>query len=168
MRFHLFGPSAHCLTAFIFAEAAVFVAVVFLHEMIHDARIIPLGERAHISDTIRQWHGDPRGYWDGDTLVVETENFSSKSESPAALYQRLRGSARDLRLIERFTRVGPDTLEHVFTVEDPGTYTSSWTAMIPLKKSEDAVFEYACHEGNYGMEGILAGHRADEKNAIKE
>ncbi len=139
--------------------------VVFLHEMIHDARIVPLDGRPHVSDAIRQWHGDPRGYWDGDTLVVETTNFSPKSESPAPLYQRTRGSAEDLRLIERFTRVGPDTLQHVFTVEDPGTYTSSWTAMIPMKKSEDPVYEYACHEGNYGIEGILAGHRAQEKAA---
>ena len=137
--------------------------VVILHEMIHDARIIPLGGRSHVSDTIRQWHGDPRGHWDGDTLVVETTNFSLGSESPAPLYQRTRGSAEDLRLVERFTRVGPDTLEHLFTVEDPGTYTSAWTAMVPLKKSEDPVYEYACHEGNYGMEGILAGHRVEEK-----
>ena len=141
--------------------------VVFLHEMIHDARIIPLDGRPHVSVSIRQWHGDPRGYWDGDTLVVETTNFSSKSESPAPLYQRTRGSAEALRLIERFTRVGPDTLQHVFTVEDPGTYMSSWTAMIPMKKSEDPIYEYACHEGNIGMEGILAGARAQEKAAAE-
>ena len=139
--------------------------VVVLHEAIHDARIIPLEGGPHVSDTIRQWHGDPRGYWDGDTLVVETTNFLSQSESPAPLYQRTRGSARDLRLIERFTRVGPDTLEHVFTVEDPGTYSSVWTAMIPLKRSEDALYEYACHEGNLGMEGILSGHRFQERTA---
>jgi hypothetical protein len=139
--------------------------VVVLHEMIHDARVIPLDGSPHIDDAIRQWHGDPRGYWDGDTLVVETTNFSSQSESPAALYQAVRGSAERLTLTERFTRVGPDTLEHVFTVEDPGTYSRSWTAMIPLKRTDDSVYEYACHEGNLGMEGILSGHRAEERQS---
>ena len=137
--------------------------VVFLHEMIHDARIIPLDGGPHVDDAIRQWHGDARGYWDGDTLVVETRNFSARSDSPAALYTRIRGSAGQLRLVERFTRVGPDTLEHEFTVDDPGTYTTRWTAMIPLTRKDEALYEYACHEGNVGMEGILAGHRAEER-----
>ena len=139
--------------------------VVFLHEMIHDARIIPLDGAPHVHDAIRQWHGDSRGRWEGDTLVIETTNFSPRSESPAALYQRTRGSAERLRLIERFTRVGPDTLQHEFTVEDPGTYAGTWTAMIPLSRKDEALFEYACHEGNIGMEGILAGHRAEEREA---
>jgi hypothetical protein len=137
--------------------------VVILHEMIHDARIIPLRDAPHIDDTIRQWHGDARGYWDGDTLVVETRNFSAQAESPAALYQRTRGSAAQLQLVERFTRVGPDTLQHEFTVNDAGTYSAAWTAMIPLKRSNEPLFEYACHEGNIGMEGILSGHRAEER-----
>ena len=136
--------------------------VVILHEMIHDARVIPIDDRPHVEDRIRQWYGDARGHWKGDTLVVETTNFLARAESPAPLYTRMRGSAGELRLIERFTRVGPETLEHVFTVEDPGTYTRSWTAMIPLKRSGEAVYEYACHEGNLGMVGILAGHRAQE------
>ena len=139
--------------------------VVFLHEMIHDARIIPLDGSPHLSDAIRQWHGDARGYWDGDTLVVETTNFSASGDSPAALYQRTRGSAERLRLVERFTRVGPDTLQHEFTVDDPGTYSATWTAMIPLSRKDEVLFEYACHEGNIGMEGILAGHRAEERDA---
>ena len=139
--------------------------VVFLHEMIHDARIIPLDGAPHADDAIRQWHGDARGHWEGDTLVVETTNFSAGSESPAALYQRTRGSAEQLRLVERFTRVGPDTLQHEFTVDDPGTYTGEWTAMIPLARKDELLFEYACHEGNIGMEGILAGHRAEERAA---
>ena len=138
--------------------------VVFLHEMIHDARIIPLDGGPHVDDAIRQWHGDARGRWDGDTLVVETRNFSARSDSPAALYTRIRGSAERLRLVERFTRVGPDTLEHEFTVDDPGTYSASWTAMIPLARKDEALYEYACHEGNIGMEGILAGHRAEERD----
>ena len=139
--------------------------VVFLHEMIHDARIVPLDGAPHVDDAIRQWHGDARGYWDGDTLVVETRNFSPLADSPAALYTRVRGSADQLRLVERFTRVGPDTLRHELTVEDPGTYTASWTAMIPLARKDELLFEYACHEGNIGMEGILAGHRAEEAEA---
>ena len=139
--------------------------VVFLHEMIHDARVIPLDGSPHVDDAIRQWHGDARGYWDGDTLVVETTNFSAGSESPAALYQRTRGSAERLRLVERFTRVGPDTLQHEFTVDDPGTYAGQWTAMIPLARKDELLFEYACHEGNIGMEGILSGHRAEEREA---
>ena len=139
--------------------------VVFLHEMIHDARIVPLGGAPHVDDAIRQWHGDARGYWDGDTLVVETRNFSPLADSPAALYERVRGSAEQLRLFERFTRVGPDTLRHELTVQDPGTYTASWTAMIPLARKDELLFEYACHEGNIGMEGILAGHRAEEREA---
>ena len=138
--------------------------VVFLHEMIHDARIIPLDGGPHVDDAVRQWHGDARGRWDGDTLVVETRNFSARSDSPAALYTRIRGSAERLRLVERFTRVGPDTLEHEFTVDDPGTYSASWTAMIPLARKDEALYEYACHEGNIGMEGILAGHRAEERD----
>ena len=137
--------------------------VVCLPEMIHDARIVPLSAAPHIDDTIRQWHGDARGYWDGDTLVVETRNFSAQAESPAALYQRTRGSAAQLQLVERFTRLGPDTLEHEFTVNDTGTYSAAWTAMIPLKRSNEPLFEYACHEGNIGMEGILSGHRAEER-----
>ena len=139
--------------------------VVFLHEMIHDARIVPLDGPPHVDDAIRQWHGDARGYWDGDALVVETRNFSRQADSPAALYTRVRGSAEQLRLVERFTRVGPDTLRHELTVEDPGTYTASWTAMIPLARKDELLFEYACHEGNIGMEGILAGHRAEEREA---
>ncbi len=141
--------------------------VVFLQEMIHDARIIPLDRSPHARDSIRQWHGDSRGYWDGDTLVVEIINFSAQSESSAPLYQRIRGSAEHLRLIERFSRVGPDTLQHQFTVEDVGTYTAPWTAMIPLQRRVEPLFEYACHEGNLGMEGILAGHRAEERTAAR-
>ena len=139
--------------------------VVFVHEMIHDARIIPLGDAPHVDDAIRQWHGDARGYWDGDTLVVETTNFSAQAHTPGGVFQRHRGSAEQVRLLERFTRVGPDTIEHVLTVDDPGSYSASWTAMIRLKRSSDAIFEYACHEGNSAMAGMLAGQRATERGA---
>ena len=131
--------------------------VAISHEMAHDVRLIPLDGRPHIGDSTRQWNGDPRGHWEGDTLVVETTNFSSKSD----FY--LSGPVEDLHLVERFTRVGPDTLEYEATITDRKTWTRPWTVLIPLKRSDAAIFEYTCHEGNYGMEGILAGHRAQEK-----
>ena len=129
------------------------------HEMAHDVRLIPLDGRPHVLHDIRQWNGDPRGHWEGDTLVIETTNFSPKSRI------RRGGSAEHLHLVERYTRVGPDTLEYEATLTDPTTWTRPWTVSIPLKRSDDTIFEYACHEGNYGMEGILAGHRAQEKAA---
>lgn len=135
---------------------------VILSEMIHDVRIIPLDGRPPIGGSIGQWHGDSRGWWEDETLVVETTNFSMKSESPFPLYRRVRPSGKNLRLMERFTRVGRNSIEHEFTVEDGTTFTQPWSAMIPLKRSEDPLFEYACHEGNIGMTGILAGHRAQE------
>lgn len=131
--------------------------VVLLMEMIHDVRIIPLDGRPHIGNGIRQWHGDSRAHWEGDTLVIDTTNYSPKSY--------FQGSQDNLHVTERFTRVGPNSINYEFTVEDQTTWTDSWTAMIPLKKTDDAIFEYACHEGNYGMEGILAGARAVEKAA---
>ena len=128
--------------------------MIIIMEMIHDARVILLGGKPHLSEEIRQRHGDSRGTWDGDTLVIETRNFGS--------VDNFRGATRDLKLVERLTRVGPETLEYVVTVDDSRTWTEPWTAMIPLKRSDDAIFEYACHEGNYGMEGILAAARAEE------
>ena len=129
--------------------------VVMLMEMAHDARIIPLEGGAHIDSDIRQWLGDSRGHWEGDTLVVETRNYSPKSY--------FMGAADNLEITERFTRVAPDVIQYEVTVNDPSTWTAPWTAMIPLRQSEDAVFEYACHEGNLGIEGILSGARALEK-----
>lgn len=102
--------------------------------------------------------GDPRGRWDGDTLVVESTNFSKKSE--------FRGSREHLTLVERFTRVSPDTLNYEVTVTDPTVWTRSWTAMVPLKHTNDPIYEYACHEGNYNsMEGVLKGSRTLEREA---
>ena len=133
--------------------------VVILMEMIHDVRVIPLDERAHLDDAINQWHGDSRGRWAGDTLVIETTNYSPKSS--------FRGSSDNLHLTERLTLVGPNTLNYEVTIDDPTTWTKPWTVMISLRKSEGAVYEYACHEGNYGMEGILSGHRVQEKAAAE-
>ena len=130
--------------------------VVMYHEMNHDARVIPIDGTRPLDDDVRLWHGDSRGYWDGDTLVVETANYSGKAT--------FRGvSAENMRVTERLTRTGPQTLEYEVTVNDPTTYTRPWTASIPLMGTTDAIYEYACHEGNIGMEGILAGHRAEER-----
>ena len=128
--------------------------VVILMEMAHDARIVPLDGRPHVGDDIRQWLGDSRGYWDGDTLVVETRNYSQLAN--------FMGAAEHLEVTERFTRVSEDVLQYELTVNDPTTWVRPWTAMIPLRSSPDALYEYACHEGNIGMEGILAGARTKE------
>ena len=128
--------------------------VVVFNEMIHDARIIPLDGRPHIDDTIRQWRGDSRASWDGDTLVLETSNFSEQAE--------FRGSNANLYLVERFTRSGPDTLTYEFTVTDPTTWTSPWTVTFPLTRTSEPVYEYACHEGNQGLLNILTVARSIE------
>ena len=129
--------------------------VVFRMETIHDARIIQLDGRPHPGPTIRNILGDSRGHWEGDTLVVDTTNFSPKSN--------FRGARQNLHLLERFTRVSPDRLEYSFTASDDTTWVRPWTAMIPLQRSKAPMYEYACHEGNLGLAGILAGSRAEER-----
>ena len=127
--------------------------VVILNEMIHNTRIIPTDGRPH--GTIRQWAGDSRGRWEGNTLIVETTNFLRET-SPI-------GSTADTKLVERFTRVDPDTVMYEFTVQDPNSYTRPWSVMMPLTRTDEKLYEYACHEGNYGLHGILAGARARDK-----
>ncbi|MYI75546.1 MAG: hypothetical protein F4057_09605 [Acidobacteria bacterium] len=131
--------------------------IVIEQELIHTTRIIPLDGRPHIDADIDQWHGNSVGRWEGDTLVVETKNFSPKSN--------FRGSSDGLHLVERFTRVGPDDMHYEFTVNDPSVWNAPWTALLEWKRTDDAIFEYACHEGNIGMEGILTGARADDARA---
>jgi hypothetical protein len=133
--------------------------VVFMSEMAHDARIIPLDGRPHVNKNVQFWNGDPRGRWEGDTLVVESTNFSPRSE--------FRGSGAKLHLVERFRRVNMDTLNYEVTVTDPTNWTGPWTAMIPLKSTSDLIYEYACHEGNQSMIGILKGHRTLDREAAK-
>jgi hypothetical protein len=133
--------------------------VAILVEMIHDMRIISLDGRPHIPANIRQWLGDSRGRWEGNTLVVDTTNFTDKTN--------LRGSDKDLHLIERFTRTGENTIMYEFTVDDPTAFTRVWRGEIPLTKASGPLYEYACHEGNYSMEGILKGARAQEKAAAE-
>ena len=135
--------------------------VVIIQEMIHDARIIPLTDRPHIDDDIRQWHGDSRGHWEGDTLVVETTNYRT-SEGLAPVFFTGGGTERR-RIVERFTRIGSDALRWGVTFEDSNTWTQPWTAEMVLSRTDDAVFEYACHEGNIGLHGILAGTRVLEQ-----
>ena len=128
-------------------------------EMLGGTRIIPTDGRPHINSSIRQWLGNSVGRWDGDTLVVETKNFTDK-----VLY---RGAAENLHLVERIRRVGPGELEYRVTISDPTTFTRPWTLVIPYVNTGEQMFEYACHEGNYGMEGILSGAREDERKAAQ-
>jgi hypothetical protein len=131
--------------------------VAIIQEMIHDVRVIPLVEKPHINEKIRLWHGDSRGYWDGDTLVIETRNFSDASE--------FMGSREKRKFTERITRTAQDNLEYQFTIDDESTWTAPWTAVVNYSHSPDPIYEYACHEANYSMSGILAGHRAEEARA---
>jgi hypothetical protein len=143
--------------------------VVIAVEMIHDARIIPLDGRPHLNPQIRQWLGDPRGRWDGHTLIVETTNLKAANErniSPL-LGPVMFGTSATARVVERFTRVDTETIDYQVTVDDPATFTRPWTAAIPMTTLHGTLFEFACHEGNSGMEGILAGHRAEEKAAVE-
>ena len=131
--------------------------VVIFNEMINDARVVPLDGRPHLPLAIRQWKGDSRGRFQGDTLVVDTTNFRDETN--------FRGARATLHVVERFTRVDAGTLLYEFTVDDPMTWTRPWSAAIPMTKTAGPIFEYACHEGNYGMVNILSGARAEEKAA---
>ena len=128
-------------------------------EKIHDARVVPLDGRAHLSPAIRNYLGDSRGRWEGDTLVVETTNFHPNG-NPMGGYTVL--SDQNLRLVERFRRTAEDTLEYTFTVDNPTMWTKPWTATINWKRSKSQLFEYACHEGNYSLRGMLSAARAEE------
>ena len=132
--------------------------VVILNEMVHNARIVPLDGRPH--GTIRQWVGDSRAHWEDATLVVETRGFGD-------LVGFRGGATANLRVAERFTLVGADSLRYEFTLEDSETWTRPWTAVVPMKRTPGPMFEYACHEGNYAMEGILGGARAEERAAAE-
>jgi len=134
--------------------------VMILVEMGHEVRVIPLDDRPHLPQGVRQWKGDSRGHWEGDTLVVETTNFTDKTA--------FRGASENMRLIERFRRLDADTLLYQFTVDDPAAFTKPWTVEIPVTRTPGPLFEYACHEGNYGMMGALAGARKEDKRAAKE
>jgi len=133
--------------------------VAIVMEKIHDTRIIPLDNHPHLNSSIRQYIGDGRGHWEGDTLVVETTNFHPNG-NPMGGYTVL--SDQNLRLTERFRRTAEDTLEYTFTVDNPTMWTRPWTATINWKRSRGELFEYACHEGNYSLRGMLSAARAEE------
>ena len=134
--------------------------VMIMNEMAHDARMIPLDGRPHLDPRIRVWNGDSRGHWEGDTLVIDTTNFSSKSD--------FMGSHENLRLTEKLTRVSAEILNYEFTVNDPEMWTAPWTAMIPLKHKNESIYEYACHEGNEAIPNMLRGHRFEEREAARK
>jgi len=125
-------------------------------EMIHDVRSIPIDGGPHLPPAVQQWLGDPRGHWEGDTLVVDTTNYKAGA---------FMNASNQLHVVERFTRTSPETLQYQVTIDDPATWTKPWTVMIPLRRSSDAIYEYACHEGNHALVGILAGARAEEQAA---
>ena len=139
-------------------QSPTFVAIT--HEMVHDTRVIPLDGRPHLPKAMGQWMGDSRAWWEGETLVVETTNFSEKIS-----YQ---GANTNLRLIERFTRAGANLIDFRITVEDPTVWTAPWTAAFSMRTSEGPLFEYACHEGNYGLRNILEVARDEEKAAAAQ
>jgi hypothetical protein len=139
--------------------------VVIFHEMIHDARIIPLDGRPHLPPGVRKLAGDSVGHWEGETLVVDTTNFTGKTNfrgAPRSTRQDILASDA-LHVVERFTRIDPNHIRYQFTVEDPATWTSKWSGEVPLRQFDGPLFEYACHEGNYGLPNILRGARADGK-----
>ena len=131
--------------------------VVVFNEMIHDARVVPLDGRPHLADGVPQWMGNSRGRWDGDTLVIETRNFHGQTA-----FTENQGATVSMRVVERFTRIDADSMRYEFTVEDPETWTRPWTVMINMTASATPIYEYACHEGNYGMTNILSGARAED------
>ena len=133
--------------------------VVLLNEMVHSSRVVPLDGRPHVSEDLRQWMGDSRGRWEGDTLVVETRNFLRETSFRAGV------TTADLHLIERFTRVSDGMLMYEVTVEDPNAWDRPWTYRLPMMKNDQPIFEYACHEGNYGLYNIIAGAREKEREA---
>ena len=124
-------------------------------EMIHDVRIVPLDGRPHISPAIRRWMGDSVGHWEGDTLVVDTTNFTDQTH--------FRGADRNLHVVERFTRTGAETLQYRFTIDDPTAFTSPWTGEIAMSRASGPIYEYACHEGNYSLANMLSAARSQEK-----
>jgi hypothetical protein len=140
------------------AQGEGYVAI--MQEMIHDVRIIPTDNRPHVSSDIRELMGDSRGHWEGNTLVVDTTNFTDRNP--------FHGSGENLHVVERFTRTDPDTVLYQFTVDDPTTWAKAWSAEVPMTKIDGPIFEYACHEGNYGMPNNLSGARAEEKKLAEK
>jgi hypothetical protein len=134
--------------------------VAIYDEEIHHVRMIPLDGRPRLPDSVRRWNGDSRGHWEGNTLVVETTNFNDKTRL------RYQGSS-NTHAVERFTRISPEMIDYKFTITDPSVFTRPFTVAIPMPKRDDKIYEYACHEGNHSLVGILAGARAEERAAAE-
>ncbi|MEE2636292.1 MAG: hypothetical protein VYE68_03560 [Acidobacteriota bacterium] len=142
--------------------------VVVYTEMVHTPRVVPLDGRPSLTDDIRLWSGDSRGHWEGDTLVIHTANFNTQRQwIPLGSQPAGMTTTEKMTLVERLTRVDADTLDYTFTVIDADTWTTPWTLSMPMQLTDTSLFEYACHEGNYSMEGILSGTRAEEKAAAE-
>jgi hypothetical protein len=142
--------------------------VMILSEMNHDARIIRIGATAHGPASVRPWFGDSIGRWEGDTLVVETTNIRPMQLSQTSILWAYRGASENLKVTERFTRTGPETILYRFTMEDPATFTAPFTGELPFTRLDEMVYEYACHEGNYAMTNILSGERAKERRETEQ
>jgi hypothetical protein len=139
--------------------------VMILTEMVNDVRIIRVGATKRLPKHVQPWFGDSIGRWEGDTLVVETTNINRQQLAQTSILWPYRGASTDLKVIERFTRTGPDTILYRFTMEDPSTFTAPFTGELPFNRIDEQLFEYACHEGNYALSNILSGERAKEKQA---
>jgi hypothetical protein len=137
--------------------------VVIMTEMVHDARIIRLGDTTHVPPQVQPWFGDSIGHWEGDTLVVETTNINPKQLAQTGGFGPYRGASDKVKVTERFTRTGPDVLLYKFTVEDPSTFTASYSGELPFNRIDEPIYEYACHEGNYALPSMLAGAREEER-----
>jgi hypothetical protein len=142
--------------------------VMILSEMNHDARIIPIGVKTHRPASMRPWFGDSIGWWEGDTLVVETTNIHPMQLDQTSILWAYRGASENLKVTERFTRTGPETILYRFTMEDPTTFTAPFTGELPFTRMDEMIYEYACHEGNYAMTNILSGERAKEKRQTEQ
>ena len=142
--------------------------VVILNEMVHDSRIVPLDGRDRLPDDVRQWMGSSIGRWEDDTLVIETTNFTGYTASFAPSVRSAVGTGATLRLTERFQRLDAETLLYEFTVDDATSFTQPFSAALPMKRGAAPMFEYACHEGNYGMQNLLTGARTEELAASEQ
>jgi hypothetical protein len=140
--------------------------VMIMTEMVHDVRVVQLGDGPPPPDDVRPWMGDSRGWWEGDTLVVRTTNMRPDQLDPTAYIQpTYPGGSKDLEVVERFTRADAETIHYEFTVIDPATYMEPWGGQVPFKKLDGQLYEYACHEGNYALENILSGARYQDSLA---
>ncbi len=142
--------------------------VMILSEMVHDVRIIRVGATTHPSPNMKHWLGDSIGRWEGDTLVVETTNILPMQLEQTSILWAYRGASDNLKVTERFTRTGPDTIRYRFTMDDPATFTAPFTGELPFNKIDEMIYEYACHEGNYAMSNILSGERSKEREAAQK